>query len=53
MNEKIKERVSNELEKELEKNNRAFILMIDGGRANVFRDLNKRYERLKKQFGVK
>ena len=38
-----------EIIKELEENDRAFRLLIGYGSANVFRDLNKRYEKLRRE----
>ncbi len=38
-------------EVELRENTRAFLLMAKHGRANLFRDLNKRYYKLLKQKG--
>ena len=34
------------IEKEIEHNDRIFILMLGHGKANLFRDLNKRREKL-------
>lgn len=38
-----------EIVRELENNDRVFRLMVGYGRANVFRDLNKRYEELRRE----
>lgn len=38
-----------ELEEELNTNTRVFILMIGYGNARLFRDLNKRFERILKK----